>query len=507
MSYSIEEHPTEGIPSNVDRKSSAEPPLHVYRAGDPDSDCSACCDLPDANRHLPEHLIFLSSRWRGSTRDSIPRSLRGALTSTPFEKTLTTFVDNIEHTESTTIAGEVIIRAYLQPGASIDSANAQVSSAAEFSLKSLPPGILPPEIIDYSASTVPILQLGLSGKGLSEQQLNDYGLNYIRTQLVTIPGAVIPNVYGGKQRSIMLNLDPKLLQAKGLSPIDVLSAMAAQNVVLPGGTAKIGQNEYDIHINSSPLTLDGISNLPLRQVNGTTIYLHDVATVSNGNIPQTNIVRTDGHRSVLLPILKSGTASTLSVVSGVFEKLPRVKQIVPPELEITPIGDQSIFVRASIAGVVREAVIAAVLTGLMILLFLGSWRSTIIIAISIPLSILTSIIVLGLIGQTINIMTLGGLALAVGILVDDATVTIENIERYLEEGHDLHNAILEGAAQIAVPALVSTLCICIVFLPMFFLSGVSRYLFCAACRSSRLSRCSPPTFSRGRWCRRWRCTC
>jgi multidrug efflux pump subunit AcrB len=405
-----------------------------------------------------------------------PEELEGRLT-TPFEKTLTTFVDNVEHTESTTISGEVIIRAYLQPGASLDAANAQVSSASEFSLKSLPPGILPPQIIDFSASTVPILQLGLSGKGLSEQQLNDYGLNYIRSQLVTIPGAVVPNVYGGKQRSIMLNLDPKLLQAKGLSPIDVLSAMSSQNVVLPGGTAKIGRDEYDIHINSSPITLEGISNLPLRQVNGTTIYLHDVATVSDGNIPQTNIVRTDGHRGVLLSVLKSGSASTLSVVSGVFNKLPQIKAIVPPELQIKPIGDQSIFVRASIAGVVREAVIAAVLTGLMILLFLGSWRSTIIIAISIPLSILTSIIVLGLIGQTINIMTLGGLALAVGILVDDATVTIENIERYLEEGHDLHNAILEGAAQISVPALVSTLCICIVFLPMFFLSGVSRYLF------------------------------
>jgi multidrug efflux pump subunit AcrB len=405
-----------------------------------------------------------------------PEELEGRLT-TPYEKVLTTLVDNIEHTESTTIAGEVIVKIYLQPGASLDTANAQVSSSSQFILKSLPPGILPPQIIDFSASTVPILQLGLSGKGLSEQQLNDLGLNFIRPQLVTIPGAVVPNVYGGKQRSIMLNLDPKLLQAKGLSPVDVLNAMAAQNIVLPGGTAKIGEDEYDIHINSSPVTLEGISNLPLRQVNGTTIYLHDVATVSDGNVPQTNIVRQDGHRGVLVTVLKSGKASTLSVVSGVYKLLPRIKSIVSPDLRIKPIGDQSIFVRASIAGVVREAVIAAVLTGLMILLFLGSWRSTIIIAVSIPLSILTSIIVLGLIGQTINIMTLGGLALAVGILVDDATVTIENIERYLEEGHDLHNAILEGAAQISVPALVSTLCICIVFLPMFFLSGVSRYLF------------------------------
>ena len=405
-----------------------------------------------------------------------PEELEGRLT-TPYEKVLTTLVDNIEHTESTTIAGQVIVKVYLQPGASLDTANAQVSSASQFILRSLPPGILPPQIINFSASTVPILQLGLSGKGLSEQELNDLGLNFIRPQLVTIRGAVVPNVYGGKQRSIMLNLDPKLLQAKGLSPADVLSALAAQNVVLPGGTAKIGPDEYDIHINSSPVTLGGIAELPLRQVNGTTIYMHDVATVSDGSIPQTNIVRQDGHRGVLLTVLKSGNASTLSVVGGIRTLLPRIKQLVPPELVMKPIGDQSIFVRASITGVVREAVIAAVLTGLMILLFLGSWRSTIIIAISIPLSILTSIIVLGLIGETINIMTLGGLALAVGILVDDATVTIENIERYLEEGNDLHTAILEGAAQIAVPALVSTLCICIVFLPMFFLSGVSRYLF------------------------------
>src|SRR6266478_4998932 len=405
-----------------------------------------------------------------------PEELEGRLT-TPYEKVLTTLVDNIEHTESTTIAGQVVIKVYLQPGASLDTANAQVTSASQFILRNLPPGILPPQIIDFSASTVPILQLGLSGKGLSEQQLNDLGLNFIRPQLITIPGAVVPNVYGGKQRSIMLNLDPKLLQAKGLAPADVLSAMAAQNVVLPGGTAKIGQDEYDIRINSSPVTLAGISNLPLRQVNGTTIYLHDVATVSDGSIPQTNIVRQDGHRGVLVTILKSGNASTLSVVGGIRKLLPRIASTVSPDLRIKPIGDQSIFVRASISGVVREAVIAAVLTGLMILLFLGSWRSTIIIAVSIPLSILTSVIVLGLMGQTINIMTLGGLALAVGILVDDATVTIENIERYLEDGHLLHDAILEGAAQISVPALVSTLCICIVFLPMFFLSGVSRYLF------------------------------
>ena len=405
-----------------------------------------------------------------------PEELEGRVT-TPFEKSLTTLVDNIQHLESTTLSGKVVVKVYLQPGASLDTANAQVTSVAQTVLKQLPPGIQPPLIINFSASTVPILQLGLSGKGLSEQQLNDFGINTIRPQLITVRGAVIPFVYGGRMRSVIVSLKPRQLQAKGLSPIDVLTALAQQNVVQPGGTAKIGMDEYDIVLNSSPETLEGIGNLPIRQVNGATIYIHDVATVSDGSIPQTNVVRQDGHRGVLLTILKSGSASTLSVVDGIRALLPRVASMLPPEMVITPINDQSIFVRGSIEGVVREAVIAAALTGLMILLFLGSWRSTFIIAVSIPLSILSSIIVLGLIGQTINIMTLGGLALAVGILVDDATVTIENIERYLEEGYDLHGGILEGATQIAMPALVSTMCICIVFLPMFFLSGVSRYLF------------------------------
>ena len=405
-----------------------------------------------------------------------PDELEGRLT-TPYEKVLTTLVDNIEHIESTTLNGQAIIKVYLQPTASLDTANAQVSAASEFLLRSLPPGTLPPQIINFSASSVPILQLGLSGQGLSEQRLNDYGLNFIRPQLVTVPGAVVPNVYGGKQRSIMINLDPKRLQAESLSPIDVLNALNTQNVVEPGGTAKIGLAEYDIKLNGSPKTIEGLSNLPIKQVNGATIYMHDVASVSDGAIPQTNIVRQDGHRGVLITVLKSGSASTLDVVKGILGLMPRIKSGLPPELKITPIGDQSIFVRGSIMGVIREAVIAAGLTGLMILLFLGSWRSTLIIAVSIPLSILTSIIVLSLLGQTINIMTLGGLALAVGILVDDATVEIENTNRYLEEGHQLREAILEGAAQIAVPALVATLCICIVFLPMFFLGGVSKYLF------------------------------
>jgi multidrug efflux pump subunit AcrB len=405
-----------------------------------------------------------------------PEDLENRLT-TPYEKVLTTLVDNIQHTESVTYRGQSIVKVYLQPGASLDTANSQVSAASEFMLRQLPPGTLPPQIINFSASSVPILQLGLSGKGLSEQQLNDYGLNTIRSQLVTIPGAVVPNVYGGKQRSIMVFMDPKLMQATGLAPSDILSALGSQNVVEPGGTAKIGLYEYDILVNSAPATLEGLSNLPIKKVGNTIIYLRDVATVTDGSIPQTNIVRQDGQRGVLITVLKSGTASTLSVVQGVLDKLPQIKKLVPESLNITPLANQAIFVRASISGVIREAVIAACLTGLMILLFLGSWRATIIIAVSIPLSILVSVIVLGLLGETINIMTLGGLALAVGILVDDATVEIENTTRYLEEGLELRDAILEGAAQIAVPALVATLCICIVFLPMFFLSGVSRFLF------------------------------
>ena len=405
-----------------------------------------------------------------------PEELEGRLT-TPYEKVLTTLVDNIQHVESTTVRGQVVVKVFLQPGASLDTANAQVSSASQFILRNLPPGTLPPQIINFSASSVPILQIGLSGQGLSESQLNDFGTNFIRPQFATVPGAVVPNVYGGRQRSVMINLNPKALQATGLAPSDVLAAMAAQNVVQPGGTAKIGGNEYDILVNSSPETVADIGHLPLRTVKGTVIFLSDVATVADGSIPQTNIVRQDGTRAVLITILKSGTASTLSVVSGVRGLLPKIKTILPPSLVMKPLADQAIFVRGSVQGVIREAVIAAVLTALMILLFLGSWRSTIIIAISIPLSILSSVIMLGLIGQTINIMTLSGLALAVGILVDDSTVTIENIERYLEEGYGLRDAILEGAGQIATPILVSTLCICIVFLPMFFLSGVARYLF------------------------------
>ena len=317
-----------------------------------------------------------------------PEELEGRLT-TPFEKTLTTLVDNIQHTESTTYRGEVIVKIYLQPGASLDLANAQVSAASAYILKQLPPGTLSPQIINFSASSVPIIQLGLSGQGLSEQRLNDIGTNIIRTQLVTVPGAVIPNVYGGKQRTILINLDPKALQAQGLSPADVLNALSAGNVVQPGGTAKIGLSEYDILVNASPTTLPGLADLPIHtSKDGTIVYIKDVATVSDGSIPQTNIVRQNGQRGVLVAVLKSGSASTLSVVQGVRDLLPRIKQIVnDPKLIITPLADQALFVRASVNGVVREALIAAALTGLMILLFLGSWRATVIIAVSIPLSI------------------------------------------------------------------------------------------------------------------------
>src|ERR1700694_3897258 len=405
-----------------------------------------------------------------------PEELEGRLTST-YERLLTLAVDNIEHIESTTVNGQAIVKIYLQHGASLDTANAQVTAASQTILRFLPPGTLPPLIINYSASSVPILQLGLSGTGLSEQQLNDLGQNFLRPQLVTVPGAVIPFLYGGKQRQVMVDLNPGLLQSKGLAPQDILTAMQQQNLIFPSGTAKMGSFEYDVRLNASTRTVAELNNLPVKVVGNTTIYLRDVANVRDAFAPQTNIVRQDGRRGALVSVLKAGNGSTIDVVKGIRGLLPRVAQTLPPELKILPLADQSIFVRGSVNGVIREAVIAACLTGLMILLFLGSWRSTLIIAVSIPLSILTSVMILSFLGETINIMTLGGLALAVGILVDDATVTIENIERFFEEGHAQRDAILGGAAQIAVPALVSTLCICIVFLPMLFLSGVARYLF------------------------------
>jgi multidrug efflux pump subunit AcrB len=402
--------------------------------------------------------------------------MEGRIT-TVYERVLTTIVNDIEHIESTTVNGTAIVKVFLQPTASLDTANAQITGGAQTVLRQMPPGVTPPLIINYNASTVPILQLGLSGKSLSEQQLNDIGLNFLRTQLVTVPGAAVPFPFGGKTRQVMVNINTALLQSKGLSATDVVNAVGLQNLIIPSGTAKVGQFEYDVELNGSPRRVEELNDLPIKTVGNTPIYLRDVAQVSDGAAPQTNVVRLDGQRGTLVTILKSGNASTLDIVAGVKKLLPRVAATLPPELKIQPLADQSIFVRASVNGVIREAVIAACLTGLMILLFLGNWRSTIIIAISIPLSILTSIVVLSALHETINIMTLGGLALAVGILVDDATVTIENIERYLEQRFTHRDAIFEGAAQISVPALVSTLCICIVFLPMFFLGGVARYLF------------------------------
>ena len=430
-----------------------------------------------------------------------PEEMEGRVT-TQYERILTTTVDNIEHIESTTVNGQAMVKIFLQPNARLDTANAQVTAVSQTILRFLPTGIQPPLIINYSASTVPILQLALSG--LSESALNDVGLNFLRTQLVTVPGASIPFPYGGKQRQVMVDLDQRLLQSKGLSPTDVVTALGQQNIVLPSGTAKIGEFEYDVAMNASPRTVAELNDLPIKVVGNSTMYLRDVANVRDGFAPQTNVVRRDGRRGTLVTILKTGTASTLDVVAGVRALLPRVIPTLPPELSIQPLADQSIFVRAAVSGVIREAVIAACLTAAMILLFLGSWRSTLIIAVSIPLSVLTSVIVLSLLGETINIMTLGGLALAVGILVDDATVEVENINRNLDMGKPVIQAILDGAQQIAVPALVSTLCICIVFLPMFLLGGVARYLFVplaeavifAMLASYLLSRTLVPTMAR-----------
>src|SRR5947199_8827473 len=430
-----------------------------------------------------------------------PEEMEGRIT-TQYERILTTTVDNIEHIESTTVNGQAMVKIFLQPNAHLDTANAQVTAVSQTILRQLPPGIQPPLIINYSASTVPILQLALSG--LSESELNDVGLNFLRTQLVTVPGASIPYPYGGRQRQVMVDLDPRLLQAKGLAPADVVTTLGLQNIVLPSGTAKIGGFEYDVAMNASPRTVPELNDLPVKVVGNSTIYLRDVAHVRDGFAPQTNVVRRDGSRGTLVTILKTGSASTLDVVRGIRNLLLRVIQTLPPALKVQPLADQSVFVRAAVSGVIREAVIAACLTAAMILIFLGSWRSTLIIAVSIPLSILTSVIVLSLLGETINSMTLGGLALAVGILVDDATVEVENINRNLDMGKPIIQAILDGAQQIAVPALVSTLCICIVFLPMFLLGGVARYLFVplaeavtfAMLASYLLSRTLVPTIAR-----------
>jgi multidrug efflux pump subunit AcrB len=394
------------------------------------------------------------------------------------ERSLTTTVNDIDHIESQSLAGVGVIKIYLRPNASVPMAVAQAVANVQQTIRSLPPGTTPPLVIKYSASSVPIIQLGLSSDTLSEQQLNDLGMNFLRPQLVTIPGSAVPYPYGGKSRVIAVDLDTQALLAKNMTPTDVVNAVNAQNLILPSGTAKFGPTEFQVNTNGAPQAIAELNAIPVRTRNGATTYLSEVAHVRDGFSPQTNVVRQDGRRGVLQPILKNGSgASTLEIVSDLRKMLPQTAASLPKELRITPLFDQSVFVKGAISGVIREAVIAAALTAMMILMFLGSWRSTLIIAVSIPLSILTSIIALSICGQTINLMTLGGLALAVGILVDDATVTIENIERHLHLGEPLEQAILAGAGEIAVPALVSTMCICIVFVPMFFLNGVARFLF------------------------------
>jgi len=396
---------------------------------------------------------------------------------TQYQRSLTTTVNDIEHITSNSYNGVGIVKIFFQPNADIRTANAQVTAVSQTVLKQMPPGATPPLILNYSASTVPIIQLALSGEGLTEQILGDLAINQLRTPLVTVPGAAIPYPYGGKQRQIQIDVDPQKLQSLGLSGQDVANALAAQNLIQPAGTSKIGSFEYVIQVNNSPLKAGEMGDLPIKVVNGATVYIRDVASVRDGYPPQTNVVHVNGNRSVLMMVLKSGYTSTLDIIAGIKKKAAAYKDSLPDELKIGFIGDQGVFVSASIEGVVREGIIAAALTSVMILLFLGSWRSTIIIATSIPLAVFGSIIMLAAIGETLNIMTLGGLALAVGILVDEATVTIENINWHLEQGKEVRPAILDGAQQIVVPAFVSLLCICIVFIPMFFLQGIPRFLF------------------------------
>ena len=407
----------------------------------------------------------------------LPAEQMAGRISTQFQRALTTTVNDIEHIEATSYAGIGIVKVFFQPGVNIAVANAQVTAISQVVVRQMPPGITPPLIINYNASTVPILQLALSGEGMSEQNLFDVGINSVRPPLVTIPGAAIPYPYGGKQRLVQIDLNPAALQARNLSAQDVANALSAQNLIVPIGTQKIGGVEYSMRLNNAPNDILELGNLPIKSVNGAMVYIRDVANVHDGNSPQTSIVHVDGNRSVLMSVLKNGSTSTLAIVDGIKEKLQQIKSGLPENLKVQAINDQSLFVRAAISGVAIEGAIAAVLTSLMILLFLGSWRSTIIIAISIPLSIMGAILGLAALGETLNIMTLGGLALAVGILVDDATVTIENINWHLEQGKDVETAILDGANQIVTAAFVSLLCICIVFVPMFFLQGVSRFLF------------------------------
>jgi multidrug efflux pump subunit AcrB len=393
------------------------------------------------------------------------------------EKNAQTDVSNVEHTESQSLNGIAVAKYFFQPKVNEDLSYAQITGISQTLLKSAPPGTTPPNILAYDASTVPVIKLALSSSTLSEAQIFDLGTNVARTTLATVPGAAIPFPYGGKQRQIQVDLDPQALRAHGLSGTDVTAAIAAQNLILPAGTQKIGTLEYFVRLNASPKQVAQLNDLPIATRNGTVVYVRDVAHVRDGSPPQTNIVRQEGHRAALLSILKTGTSSTLDVINGIKQKLPQMQALLPPELKIEVLGDQSIFVRSALSGVVREAATAALLTGLMVLLFLGNWRSTAIIFVSIPLSILASIVCLAALGQTLNIMTLGGLALAVGILVDDATVTIESINTHLEQGKPLEPAILDGAQQIALPKLVSTIAICIVFVPILMLGGIAGYLF------------------------------
>jgi multidrug efflux pump subunit AcrB len=405
-----------------------------------------------------------------------PDQMSGRITS-PFERVLTTTVNDIEHIVANSYSGFGIVKIFFQPNVDIRIANAQVTAISQTLLKQLPPGATPPLILNYSAATVPIIQVALSGEGLTEQNLADIGINQLRTPLITVPGAAIPYPYGGKQRQVQIDLDSSALQARGLSGQDVANALAAQNLITPVGTQKIGSFEYTIQLNNSPLKMEDLGDLPIKAVNGAMVYVRDVAQVRDGNPPQTNIVHVDGNRSVLMMVLKAGTVSTLDIIAGIKQKVIDIKSALPDALKIAFIGDQSVFVRGAISGVATEGVIAALLTSVMILLFLGSWRSTLIIAVSIPLAVLGAIIMLSAIGETLNIMTLGGLALAVGVLVDEATVTIENINWHLEQGKAVETAIMDGARDIATPAFVSLLCICIVFVPMFLLQGVARFLF------------------------------
>ena len=405
-----------------------------------------------------------------------PAEMEGRIV-TVCERALTTTVNDIEHTESQSYQGVAIIKVYFQPHVKVELAFAQVTAVVQTILRVLPPGAFPPLILKYDASSVPIVQLSLSGQGLTEADLYDLGLSFIRPRLATVKGAAVPLPYGGKVRQIMVDTDPNLLTSHHLSAADVSTAVSQQNLILPAGTARIGDLEYVVKINSSPGEVSALNDLPIRAASGSVVFIKDVANVREGYAVQTNIVRQDGKRGALLTVLKNGATSTLEIVDSVKQSIPRVKAGLPSSLKITPLFDQSIFVRSSISEVVREATIAAALTGLMILLFLGSWRSTLIVCTSIPLSIATSMVILAALGETINVMTLGGLALAVGILVDDATVEIENTHRNMAEKKPLVRAILDSAQQVAAPAFVSTLSICIVFIPVVLLTGAAKFLF------------------------------